>query len=145
MSVEYAEKVYNRYSSFSDLLYGLKFFDIGRARAPEILDLSPGTQLLEVGVGTGLSVPLLRTHGFVHVRTIGEPVTVFGLRVHQGDLVHADRHGAVVIPKDVLPRLPGAIDTLLRSEQLILGPAREPDFDIEKLETAWAAFEKART
>jgi regulator of RNase E activity RraA len=85
------------------------------------------------------------SHGFVHVRTIGEPVTVFGLRIHQGDLVHADRHGAVVIPKDVLPHLTDAIDTLLSSEQLILGPAREPDFDIEKLETAWAAFEKART
>ena len=59
MSVEYAVKVYNRYSSFYDLLYGLKVFDNGRERAPEILDLSPGTQLLEVGVGTGLSVPLL--------------------------------------------------------------------------------------
>ncbi len=59
MSVEYAEKVYNRYSSFYDLMYGLKVFDNGRERAPEILDLSPGTQLLEVGVGTGLSVPLL--------------------------------------------------------------------------------------
>ena len=59
--------------------------------------------------------------------------------------MHADRHGAVVIPMDVLPRLPEAIDTLLSSEQLILGPAREPDFDIGKLETAWAAFEEART
>ncbi len=59
MSVEYAVKGYNRYSSFYDLIYGLKVFDNGRERAPEILDLSPGTQLLEVGVGTGLSVPLL--------------------------------------------------------------------------------------
>ena len=33
------------------------------------------------------------SHGFVHVRGIGGPVTIFGLHVHDGDLIHADRHG----------------------------------------------------
>ena len=89
--------------------------------------------------GTGPS------HGFVHVRSIGEPVAVFGLRVEDGDLVHADRHGAVVIPSDILPSLEAAITTLDTSEALILGPAREPGFDIDRLRNAWAAFERART
>ncbi|MEE2865515.1 MAG: RraA family protein, partial [Pseudomonadota bacterium] len=38
------------------------------------------------------------SHGFVHVRELGTPVSIFGLTVQDGDLVHADRHGAVVIP-----------------------------------------------
>ena len=85
------------------------------------------------------------SHGFVHVRSVGEPVTVFGLAVAPGDLVHADRHGAVVVPPDVWPTLEAAIERLFASEKLILEPARRPGFDIEALETAWKAFEKART
>ncbi|MFB3906496.1 MAG: class I SAM-dependent methyltransferase [Acidobacteriota bacterium] len=58
MSVEYVEKVYNRYSSIYDVVFG-KVFHSGREMAPVLLDLFPGAQLLEVGVGTGLSFPLL--------------------------------------------------------------------------------------
>lgn len=85
------------------------------------------------------------SHLFCHVREIATPVNVFGLNVNEGDLVHADRHGAVRVPADVIGRLGAAIDTLLASEQVILGPAREAGFNIEKLELAWAKFEKART
>src|ERR1043165_9382444 len=58
MSVEYMERVYNRYSGVYDFLFG-KVFQSGRALGPELLDLFPGQQLLEMGVGTGLSLPLL--------------------------------------------------------------------------------------
>ena len=58
MTVEYVEKVYNRYSSVYDLIFG-RVFKSGRERAPQLLDLSAGTRLLEVGVGTGLAIPLL--------------------------------------------------------------------------------------
>jgi len=58
VSVEYVEKVYNRYSSIYDVVFG-KVFHSGREMAPALLDLFPGAQLLEVGVGTGLSFPLL--------------------------------------------------------------------------------------
>lgn len=92
-----------------------------------------------------LAASLGPSHAFVHVREIGVPVSVMGVAVNEGDLVHADRHGALVIPDAVIPDLEGAIQTLLDSEHLILGPASEPDFDIEKLEAAWKAFEQART
>ena len=85
------------------------------------------------------------SHGFVHVREIGMPVTVFGLTVAQGDLVHADRHGALVIPPDTLPDLEQAIRIVMANEAIVLGPARQPDFTFEKLEEAWARFEAART
>ena len=85
------------------------------------------------------------SHGFVHVCEIATPVTIFGLRVADGDLVHADRHGAVVVPTDIIPRLEAAIHRLLELEQLILEPARQPDFDFAAFERAWAAFEASRT
>jgi phosphatidylethanolamine/phosphatidyl-N-methylethanolamine N-methyltransferase len=58
MSVEYMERVYNRYSGIYDFLFG-KVFQSGREMGPQLLDLAPGHQLLEVGVGTGLSLPLM--------------------------------------------------------------------------------------
>lgn len=85
------------------------------------------------------------SHGFVHIRAIAEPVNIFGMQVKEGDLVHADRHGAVVIPVDIIPLIADAIDSLLVTEQLILIPARRDDFDFEAFEKAWGDFEKSRT
>ncbi|MEO1115771.1 MAG: RraA family protein [Pseudomonadota bacterium] len=85
------------------------------------------------------------SHGFVHVKEIGTPVKIFGLDIQPDELVHADRHGALVIPQDVVPVLAAAIGKLLETEKLVLEPARQPGFDFEKFQEAWAAFEKART
>ncbi len=85
------------------------------------------------------------SHGFVHVCEIGTPVSIFGLNINDGDLVHADRHGALVIPPEVLPDLEEAIRNLLATERLVLDPARTEGFDFEAFEAAWSAFEASRT
>ncbi|SDX82035.1 Regulator of RNase E activity RraA [Ruegeria halocynthiae] len=85
------------------------------------------------------------SHGFVHVKEVGTPVTIFGLSIKDGDLVHADRHGALVIPPEVVDGLEQAIIKLLETEKLVLDPARAPGFDFEAFEKAWTAFEAART
>jgi regulator of RNase E activity RraA len=85
------------------------------------------------------------SHGFVHVKVINTPVKIFGLDIHPGELVHADRHGALVIPEKLTDRLAEAIRKLLETEKLVLGPASEPGFNFEKFEAAWTAFENART
>ena len=85
------------------------------------------------------------SHGFVHVRELGTPVSIMGIEVAEDDLVHADRHGAVVVPEEVIPMLSTSIDTVIANEEMILGPARKPDFSLEKLEAAWAEFEARRT
>lgn len=100
-------------------------------------DLAPDFPVIAGSIGP--------SHGFVHVRELGTPVTIFGLTVQQGDLVHADRHGALVIPTDVITGLKSAIDKLVATEQIVLGPANEPGFNLAKLEAAWAAFEESRT
>ncbi|MEP3346180.1 MAG: RraA family protein [Litoreibacter sp.] len=85
------------------------------------------------------------SHGFVHVKEIKTPVEVFGLRVSEGDLIHADRHGAVVVPTDVYNSIEAAISKLLATENLILEPAKREGFDFKAFQAAWEEFEKQRT
>lgn len=85
------------------------------------------------------------SHAFVRVEEVGTDVTVFGMTVKDGDLVHADRHGAVVIPPEIIPVLAEAIAKLQATERLIIEPAKSGKFDFETFEAAWAAFEAART
>jgi regulator of RNase E activity RraA len=74
----------------------------------------------------------------VHVTEFGTPVTIHGMRVVHGDIIHGDRHGAVVIPASVVTELPAAVELLQRREAVILEAARAPGFDIEKLRKATA-------
>lgn len=85
------------------------------------------------------------SHLFVHVREVGTGAEVFGMKVADGDLVHTDRHGALVIPPDVIDTLEAAIVKLLETEKVVLEPARAEGFDFEAFEKAWAAFEASRT
>lgn len=99
-------------------------------------DLAPGFQVIAGSIGP--------SHGFVHIVEIGGPVEIFGLAVRPNDFVHADRHGAVVVPSDIVTSLPDAIAKMRAAEALILEPARDPGFDFDKFVAAWQAFETAR-
>ncbi len=94
------------------------------------LDMAaPGFQLL------GIVNP---SHAFIHVVDWGRPITVHGMDVAHDQIVHADRHGAVVIPDEAVTRLPAAIELLSRKEAVILEMAKRDDFGIEKLREALA-------
>lgn len=85
------------------------------------------------------------SHGFVHVIDFDTPVEVMGMRVAPGALIHADRHGAVVIPDDVIPRLEAAIAQLFKSEKVVLDATKGKRIGFAEFEKAWAAFEASRT
>ena len=99
-------------------------------------DLAAGFQVVAGSIGP--------SHGFVHIVEIGGPVEIFGLAVRPNDFIHADRHGAVVVPSDMISSLAGAIAKMRAAEGLILEPAREPGFNFDKFLAAWQAFENAR-
>ena len=46
------------------------------------------------------------SHGHVHLAGFGQEVRVAGMLVRPNDLIHADRHGAVVIPAASQPKSP---------------------------------------
>ena len=94
------------------------------------LDASaPGFQILGGKVGP--------SHGWVHPVDFGVPVNVGGMAVNHDDIIHADRHGAVVVPASAVKTLPDAISLLERREKVIIDAARSPDFDIHTLKAAW--------
>jgi regulator of RNase E activity RraA len=76
------------------------------------------------------------SHAYVHADSFGGQVRVAGMTVHSGDLIHADRHGAVVIPLEVAARVPDAAELCGRRETPILEIARSKDFSLEKLKEA---------
>ena len=92
--------------------------------------VATGFQLLARAVGP--------SHAHVHVIDVAVPVTVAGMTVAPGDLIHADRHGALVIPVDVAPRLSEAARRVMKAESVLIEASKQPDFGIEKLEQLMA-------
>lgn len=84
------------------------------------------------------------SHSFVHVVELGTPVKLFGLDVNNGDLVHADQHGAVIIPSNILSELGSAFNKLFASERIILSETSKGPMDIETFINLWTRFEAAR-
>jgi regulator of RNase E activity RraA len=76
------------------------------------------------------------SHAHVHLVDFGKPVNVFGMQVAHDDVVHADYHGAVVVPADAIKKLPAAIDVVARRERVILDICKSPDFSPAKLRDA---------
>lgn len=73
------------------------------------------------------------SHAYAHIFDIGGPVTVGGMDVRPGDLLHGDRHGILTIPLEIASRIPEAADRLQRSEQKVVDFCRSPDFSVAKL------------
>ena len=94
----------------------------------DLPEIAAGFQIL-----AGRVIP---SHAYVHVVDFARPVTVAGMRVRDGDLIHADQHGAVVIPHDVAAKVRAAADDVVKRERVIIEAARAPDFDIDKLRAA---------
>lgn len=95
----------------------------------DIPDIAEGFQMLANRVGP--------SHAYVHIVDFGKSITVAGMRVSNGDIVHADQHGAVVIPAAVADRIPDAAAKIQRSERVIINAAKEPGFNMERLRKAW--------
>lgn len=91
-----------------------------------------------------LAATLSPSHAWVQVVDFGREVDVFGLVVSDDEIVHADRHGAVVIPRDLLEKLPAAIDLMARREKVILDASRLPGFDMAKLRDAFTASDRIK-
>ena len=76
------------------------------------------------------------SHAFVHLVDMDCQVTVFGLTAQTNDIIHADQHGAVLIPPTAVKQIPAAVDLISRREKVILEAAKSADFTIAKLKIA---------
>ena len=86
---------------------------------------APGFQFLAGSIGP--------SHAYAHVVEFGGQIDVLGMRVRSGDIVHADRHGAVVVPAGAVAGLPAAAQQVAEREARILEVARAPGSSAERL------------
>ena len=82
----------------------------------DIPAVAEGFQMLAGSIGP--------SHAYVHVAEFGIPVTIHGMGVNSGDLIHADRHGAVIVPVDKIDAMPAALDGLMKQEARIIAAAK---------------------
>jgi 4-hydroxy-4-methyl-2-oxoglutarate aldolase len=73
------------------------------------------------------------SHAYAHIFEIGQPITVGGMEVRPGDLLHGNRHGVLTIPTEIASQLPAAADRLQKAEQKVIDFCRSQDFSIPKL------------
>jgi len=90
--------------------------------------IPPGFQMLAGSVGP--------SHAYVHMVEYGGEVNVHGMTVRSNDLIHADRHGAAVVPADKIGAMKTALVGLSEREAKIIKAARAPDMTVEKLKAA---------
>jgi hypothetical protein len=96
--------------------------------------IAEGFQLL-----SGVIAP---SHAFVHLVDFDVTVNVHGMVVHSGDLIHADRHGAVVIPHEVARDIPKASEKLIKREEIIIRAAKTPGITVGQLKQAYIDADK---
>jgi regulator of RNase E activity RraA len=90
--------------------------------------IAPGFQIIGGRIGP--------SHAHVHLVQMRCDVNVFGMLARDEDIIHADFHGAVIIPADAVRRLPDAIELVARREKAILDIARAPGFTSAKMREA---------
>jgi 4-hydroxy-4-methyl-2-oxoglutarate aldolase len=76
------------------------------------------------------------SHAFVHVVDFGHPVIVGGLEIRPGDLLHADCHGVLSVPHEIVDAIPARSAELEARERKVLGLCREGNVTIERLRDA---------
>ena len=88
-----------------------------------------------IASGVGVS------HAHVTVKSFNQDVDIMGMKVRPGQIIHADKHGAVVIEdEDMLRALPAAVAKVIEQEAIVIDVAKEKDFNAEKLNQAWLRF-----
>ena len=76
------------------------------------------------------------SHGNFAVVDVGSPVTLDGQRVRTGDLLHGDANGIVIVPGEVVPELPAAVDRIRSRERRLMDYIRGDAFTLEGVREA---------
>jgi regulator of RNase E activity RraA len=90
-------------------------------------------RLVSVDLEAGSIAP---SHAFVRIEEYGTSVNVHGMAAESGDLIHADRHGAVVVPPDKVNEMMKALEALVEREARIICAANDPGMTVERIKEA---------
>ncbi len=76
------------------------------------------------------------SHSYAHITEFGEPVSIGGLQILPGDLLHGDCNGVHSIPFSIAERLPEAVASIGKHEAELISLCEDPDFSFQRLEEA---------
>lgn len=71
-------------------------------------------------------------HGRMRWLDVGSPVVIDGMLVRQGDIIHADINGAIVIPADVADQVYAQAATVRERERAFFARLRAPGMTLER-------------
>jgi 4-hydroxy-4-methyl-2-oxoglutarate aldolase len=81
------------------------------------------------------------SHAYAHITDFGGPVTIGGLVIRPGDLVHGDRNGVQTVPLEVASKVPAVAHKILLRRQRLIATCRSKGFSIDVLRDAIEAPE----
>lgn len=70
---------------------------------------------------------------YMRLTDVGSPVTVAGMTVAPGDILHGDEHGVLRIPPEALPGIVAQAELIREDEQNVVGWSASADFSVPKL------------
>ena len=73
------------------------------------------------------------SHAYAHIFHFSSAVTVGGLEVHPGDLLHGDEHGVLSIPPQIAGQVPAVAKRLREKEKQLIAVCREGELPLDKL------------
>jgi len=75
------------------------------------------------------------SHAYAHIVEFGDPVTIGGLKICPGELIHGDRHGVQTIPLAIAPGIPEMAAEIDRQEKELISFCQSEQFSLAGLAT----------
>jgi len=73
------------------------------------------------------------SHAYAHIFSCCEAVTIGGLEIRPGDLLHGDVHGLLKVPKEIAAKIPDVAAELRKREDQIVKYCQSPGFSVNEL------------
>jgi regulator of RNase E activity RraA len=76
------------------------------------------------------------SHAYAHIFDFGGTVTVGGMKVQAGGLLHGDVHGVQTIPLEIADKIPYAAEQIVRNKERVVALCRSQEFTLDKIRAA---------
>lgn len=73
------------------------------------------------------------SHAYAHIFDIGASISIGGMEIRPGELLHGDGHGVLTIPAEVAAEIPDVAAELRRREQKIIELCQSSSFSVARL------------
>jgi 4-hydroxy-4-methyl-2-oxoglutarate aldolase len=73
------------------------------------------------------------SHAYAHIFDVGATISVGGLEISPGTLLHGDRHGIVSVPLETAAAIPRVATAMRQDEQKVIDFCQSPSFSVDRL------------